>query len=184
MVTDAENVGEMSISPEKLQFYENLLINNLRLFEKERRFDSLCFNEEFLQDSNLEKLFECFNALSDHELFKSPCKVDLPIEINDWIWELPFWFDLSITQRVGAWIVAFMEREVWKKFLKAKQQTKKKNQSEFLGQDSILAKRKDILEFWNSLDKAKRRKATNFFLKKKNFYFFRFLVKAEYSCTS
>jgi len=94
--------------------------------------------------------------ISENGLFTHQCKFDMPV--NDWLWELPYWFNLHSYQSLEAWIVALMEREVWKKFSIAKQQSKRKNLDWKMGQDSLLWKENEILEFWKSLDKPNRRK--------------------------
>lgn len=142
----------------KLQSYQELIFSHLRIFEKDRRFDSLCFSGDFLTNS-LDQLFEVFSFISGNELFKHVCKTDLPI--NDWVWEMPFWFSLNNYQSIAAWIVGLMEREVWKKFFQAKKKQRKKSGNGvkiFLNQDSVLIKKNDLLEFWKELDKANRRK--------------------------
>ena len=153
-----EKPTEKDENSEKKQLYEDLIFENLRVFERERRFDSVCFTGVFLRD--FEHVLEIFSLISDKGLFTHACKLDIPL--NDWLWEMPFWFNLNSFQSLATWIVGLMEREIWKKFFLAKQLAKRKSSGGFVVQDSMLSKQTDIMEFWSSLDKPNRRKVSVF----------------------
>lgn len=92
--------------------------------------------------------------MSDKKLFKAECKLGT----DNWVWELPSWFDQITHHGLAVWVVAVMERQVWRKFNEAKAQSKRKAIEWKLGQDSLLYKEGEILAFWKSLEQTNRRK--------------------------
>lgn len=142
------------VKPEEWEFEKEI-----RVFDAQSYSDSFTVTETLTQGTL--RFIELALSISEDRIFSQPCRALLRPD-NQWIWDLPEWFNASYFS-LSQLALALLEQNVWKRYWKYTKENPGKTQilGEIPMQIGALGAsgvRNQLVEYWRTLKKTMRTK--------------------------